>query len=104
MIEPLTATLLLHANVDKIWNVTVTHKLPPDDLILSPHVRSRMHQRGITEEDVRHVASRGASAPDAAPAGAPPRTRTSGVRNGRRITVIIAHEPNRRVVITVFST
>lgn len=61
-----------------------------------------MRQRDIREEDVRQIAVYGTSVPDASPPGAPPRTRSIGFRNGRRITVVIAHERDRRVVITVF--
>lgn len=61
-----------------------------------------MSQRGISERDATHIANSGASTPDAAPAGAAPRTRVTGKRSGRTITIVVAHEPDRRVVITVF--
>ncbi len=61
-----------------------------------------MAQRGIREQDVRHVAEYGVSHPDASAVGAAPRTRVTGMRNGRVLTVVVAHEPARRVVITVF--
>jgi len=73
-----------------------------NDVIISPHALSRMVQRVRREEDVRHIAAHGASTPDAAPAGAAPRTRISGTRNGRTITVVIAHEAGRQTVITAF--
>jgi len=61
-----------------------------------------MKQRRINEKDARHIVAHGVSVPDASPPGAAPRTRSTGFRDGRRITVVIAHEHRRRLVITVF--
>ncbi|WP_434480023.1 DUF4258 domain-containing protein [Gemmatimonas sp.] len=71
-------------------------------LHFSPHARSRVGQRGLAESQVRFVADHGPGMPEAAPAGAAPRTRHSARVGGRLITVVVAHEPRRRVVITAF--
>lgn len=71
-------------------------------LHISPHAHSRMAQRAISDADVQFVVAHGVSVPDAAPAGAAPRSRVSAVRGGRMLTVVVAHERHRRVVITVF--
>lgn len=61
-----------------------------------------MEQRGIAESDVTLSVRRGSAAADAAPAGAYPRVRYTATQRGRIITVVVAHEPARLVVITVF--
>ncbi len=71
-------------------------------VVLSRHALDRMAQRGIHEEDVLFVVRRGVATPDAAPSGAAPRVRVTAVRHGRRITAVVANEPDRLLVITVF--
>jgi hypothetical protein len=61
-----------------------------------------MNQRGIAWEEVEAAVRSGTAQPDAAPAGASPRVRITASIRGRRITIIVAEEPRRRVVITCF--
>ena len=93
---------LLHVGVDMFRRAGDSRGDSPTHVVLSRHALDRMAQRGISLEDVLFVVARGVATPDAAPSGSAPRSRMTAVRHGRRITAVIAHEPDRVLVITVF--
>ena len=72
-------------------------------LDFSPHARRRMKKKGIGEAEVRLIIERGIRAPEAADAVAAPRFTYRAMVNGRWITVVVAVESDRIVVITIVS-
>ena len=61
-----------------------------------------MLKRNIGENQVRAIVENTRGVPESAPVGAAPRYRYSGFHEGHMVTVIVADEGSRLVIITTF--